>query len=108
MRSKVCLQNMGTIEISEFVSQGKISHTINLNTVYLVLFKNPRDKYQVLLMVRKMFPGKSHFFMDCFDDVTSVPYGYLMIDLKAKKTDDFRLRTDLFSDMSVVYVHKRK
>lgn len=60
-----------------------------------------------MLMARQMFPGKSHFFMDCFDNATSVPYGYLMIDFKAKTPDDFRLRTDLLSDLPVVYVPKR-
>ena len=39
--------------------QGKSSRTINLNTNYIILFKNPRDKYQVYLLARQMFPGQS-------------------------------------------------
>ncbi|KAM7406688.1 hypothetical protein PAMP_001045 [Pampus punctatissimus] len=88
--------------------QGKASRTINLNTNYLVLFKNPRDKYQVMLMAKQMFPGKSKFFMECFENATSVPYGYLLIDYKARTPDDLRLRTDLLSDAPVVYVPKNK
>ena len=88
--------------------QGKVSRTINLNTNYLVLFKNPRDKYQVMLMARQMFPGKSAFFMECFEDATSVPYGYLLVDYKARTPDHLRLRTDLLSDVPVVYVSKNK
>ena len=86
--------------------QGKVSRTINLNTNYLVLFKNPRDKYQVMLMARQMFPRNSTFFS--FEDATSVPYGYLLIDYKARTPDHLRLRTDLLSDVPVVYVSKNK
>ena len=42
--------------------QGKSSRTISLNTNYLVLFKNPRDKYQITLLGRQMFPGNKIFF----------------------------------------------
>ena len=79
-----------------------------MNTNYLVLFKNPRDKYQVMLMARQMFPGKSTFFMECFEDATSAPYGYLLIDYKSRTPDHLRLRTDLLSDVPVVYVSKNK
>ena len=37
--------------------QGKASRTICLNTNYLVLFINPRGKYQITLIGRQMSPG---------------------------------------------------
>ncbi len=56
--------------------QGKASRTISLNTNYLVLFKNPRDKYQISLLGRQMFPGNTKYFLEAFNDATSSTYGY--------------------------------
>lgn len=87
--------------------QGKSSRTISLNTNYLVLFKNPRDKYQIALMGRQMFPGNTKYFLEAFNDATSPSYGYLLLDYKAKTPDHLRLRTALLSDRPVVYIPKK-
>lgn len=88
--------------------QGKSSRTISLNTNYLILFKNPRDKYQIMLLGRQMFPGNTKYFLEAFNDATSATYGYLLIDYKAKTPDYLRLRTNLLSDRPVVYIPKQK
>lgn len=87
--------------------QGKASRTISLNTNYLVLFKNPRDKYQISLLGRQMFPGNVKYFMEAYNDATKQPYGYLMIDYKAKTPDLLRLRTNLLAEHQVVYIPKK-
>ena len=88
--------------------QGKASRTISLNTNYLVLFKNPRDKYQVTLLGKQMFPGNTKYFLEAFNDATSSAYGYLLIDYKAATPDQLRLRTGLLSKQQVVYMPKKK
>ena len=40
--------------------QGKESRTMSLNTQYLVLFKSPRDKQQISILSRQMYPNRSH------------------------------------------------
>ncbi len=55
--------------------QGKASRTISLNTNYLVLFKNPRDKCQITLLGRQMFPGSTKNFLEAFNNATSLPTG---------------------------------
>ena len=37
--------------------QGKESRTMSLNSQYLVLYNNPRDQQQVMVLARQMFPG---------------------------------------------------
>ena len=37
--------------------QGTGSRSISLNSHYLVLFKNPRDKLQILTLAKQMYPG---------------------------------------------------
>ena len=49
----------------------------------MVLFKNPHDKYQILLIARQMFPCRTKCFLEPFADATSTPYGYLLVDFKA-------------------------
>lgn len=48
--------------VQNLFMQGKASRTISLNTNYTVLFKNPRDKYQITLIARQMFSCKTTFF----------------------------------------------
>ena len=42
--------------------QGKESRTMSLNSQYLVLFNNPRDQQQVMVLARQMYPGQSEKF----------------------------------------------
>ncbi len=71
---------------------------MNLNTHYIVLFKNPRDVGQVATLARQMYPGKSKFVVEAFRDATDKPYGYLLIDLKPETDENYRLRTNIFPD----------
>lgn len=88
--------------------QGKKSRTINLNTKYMVLFKNPRDKLQIVTLSRQMYPGKSRFFLESFEDATRDPYGYLLVDLRSDTPEELRLRTGFFPpSIPAVYVIKK-
>jgi hypothetical protein len=46
--------------------------------------------------------------MECYENATSTPFGYLLIDFKAKTPEQYRLRTDILSQHPVVYIQKRK
>jgi hypothetical protein len=71
---------------------GKENRTLNLNSHYIVLFKNPRDQQQVMILARQMYPGNTNYFMDKYKEATQKPYGYLVIDLKAGTKDEHRLQ----------------
>jgi len=92
--------------IQNLFFQGKSTRTIGLNTNYLIIFKNPRDKQQIGVLGRQMFPGNTKFFIEAYQDATSLPFSYLLIDYKTQTPERFRLRTDLLSDYPVVYVQK--
>ena len=59
----------------------KESHTMSLNSQYLVLFNNPRDQKQVMVLARQMCPSQSEMFLRTCRMATSKPFGYLLIDL---------------------------
>jgi len=81
--------------------------TSRINAQYLILMKNPSDRLQIKNLGRQLFPGSKHF-EEAFDDATSTPYGYLLIDLSQTTPDNMRLRSNIFPDNHgmVVYVPK--
>ncbi|CAF1088637.1 unnamed protein product [Brachionus calyciflorus] len=52
-------------------SKAKFTRTLNLNSHYLILFNNPRDRLQIGTLARQMFPNKVKFFMEAFEDAAS-------------------------------------
>ena len=86
---------------------GKEMRTVSLNSHYIILFKNPRDRLQISTLARQMYPGQSQFLVKAFQDATQEAYGYLIIDLKPTTSDKLRIRTGMLpSDRQLVYVHK--
>ena len=75
---------------------------------YIVMFKNTRNKLQISHLVRQMNPGRVKFVHELFNDATTVPNGYLLIDLKQETPDGLRLRTSSFPDGAVHYVYLPK
>jgi len=87
--------------------QSKHTRTISLNAHYLVLFKNVRDTTQIANLARQMFPSKSNYMIESYRDATSVPFGYLLVDLKPDTDERFRLRTNIFpGETHYVYIRK--
>jgi hypothetical protein len=81
--------------------------TLSLNSHYLILFKNPRDHLQIATLARQMYPGKSQFLVEAFEDATKQPHGYILIDLKPQTEEELRIRSNILpSDKMIVYVHK--
>ena len=89
-------RNLSVIYIVQnLFHKGKGNRSINLNSHYLVLFKIPRDKLQVLTLAKQMYPGRTNFFLKQYEEAVRRPYGYLLIDLKTTTRDDCRLRTNV-------------
>ena len=80
--------------------QGKACRDIAFNTQYLVLFNNPIDRQQVATLTRRIYPSTSAMFMKRFEEATSRPYGYLVIDLKLSTSEQDRLQTDIFDEFT--------
>ena len=81
--------------VQNLFHKGKGSRSISLNSHYLVLFKNPRDKVQVLTIAKQMYPGRTDFFLKQYEGAVRRTFGYLLIDLKTTTQDDCRLRTNV-------------
>lgn len=81
--------------------------TRNLNTHYLVLFKNPRDRTVIDFIARQAFPHDRKFLMNAFNDATrNTSHSYLFLDFTQRCPDDLRVLTDIFNDKDGVLVYK--
>ena len=102
-------RNMSVIFMTQnlFV-QGKQMRSVSLNAHYLIVFKNPRDKAQFACLSRHMYPSKQKFLIECFENATQGPYGYIFLDFKQTTKDELRVRTRIFPDEeNIVYVIKQ-
>ena len=90
-------RNISIVYLTQNVfPQGKSCRYIALNTQYLVLFNNPIDRQQVATLARRIYPSTSVTCMKQFEEATSRPYGYLVVDLKSGTSEQDRLRTNIF------------
>lgn len=91
-------------------NQGKGRRDISLNSHYIVCFKNPRDKQQILTLSRQVSPENPKYIQEAFIDATTKPHGYLLFDLKQSTPELHRIRTSIFpSDIpsDIVYIPKK-
>jgi adenylate kinase family enzyme len=89
--------------------QGGGHRTRNLNTHYLVIFKNPRDKTVIDFLSRQVYPNNRKFLINVFEDATkNRPHGYLFMDFTQDCPDDVRIRTDIFNKRTGALIYKQK
>jgi hypothetical protein len=43
-----------------------------------------------------MYPGSTKYMLEAYQDATSKPFGYLLIDLKPQTDERIRLRSNIF------------
>ena len=78
----------------------KLGQVVELQKNHIVLFKSPREVMQFSTFTVKLGLGTKR--VDCYWDVTSVPDGYLLIDLSPRKNDRLRSFTKLWIDSLIL------
>lgn len=92
--------------VQNFFIKGGEARNISLNSHYIVLFKNPRDKSISTMLAKQMFPGRSSQFRQIFEHATRSPFSYLFIDCKPDTPDEVRLLTDVLGEKEVIYAYQ--
>ena len=102
-------RNISVIQIVQnLFGKNKEHRTISLNSHYLVVFKNPRDKSQIMHLGKQMFPGQTHYVTEAYKSATEKPHGYLLFDLTQDTPDNLRLRTNIFpGELHTVFIPKK-
>ena len=88
--------NMSVIFLTQNLFH-KNQRSISLNSDYIVLFKNARDQSQIYNLARQVMPTNSKFLIWAYQDATSKPHSYLLMDLTPAMDDRYRIRTRIFS-----------
>jgi len=60
------------------------------------------------MLARQMYPNDSRFAVEAYRDATSLPYGYLLVDLKPEQDDWYRLRINIFPGDETQFVYVKK
>ena len=103
--------NLSVIFITQNIfHQGKSQRDISLNAHYIVVFRNLRDRAQIRHLSRQVCPENPLFLQEAYQDATSRPFGYLLLDLKQDTPENCRFRSAIFPDdtQRFVYVPKKK
>lgn len=82
--------------------------TCNLNSQYLIVFKNPRDRLQVSCLSRQVVPDNPKFLMGAYNDACARPHGYLFMDLKQATPEHLRFRDSIFPSETNFFVDKKR
>ena len=82
--------------LQKFFHQGKYGRDISLNSHYLILFRNKRDKNIIKILGTQIGLGKE--LENVYLDATNEPYGYIMIDLTPSTDSTYILRSHIFPD----------
>jgi len=73
----------------------------------MMVFRNPRDSLGIATLAKQMFPKHTNYLLDAFQDATSKPYGYLMIDCHQLTPENMRLRTNILpNERQIAYVKR--
>ena len=83
--------------------QGKYARSLNLNTHWMIVLRNPRDTSQIATLGKQT--GFGNTLKEAYRDATSKPYGYLVIDLSPHREENYCLKTNIFpNDDQIVYM----
>jgi len=76
--------------------QGPSSRVVSLNSMYIVVFKNPRDKTQIVHLARQVYPENISGFHKTYLDVCKDPHSCLFLDFTQSTNSLLRFRTKIF------------
>lgn len=94
--------------IQNLFNKGSSQRTVSLNCHYDVVFKNSRDITQFRVMARQMQAQNSKWLISSFEDATSQPYGYLVLDHHTKTPEDRRYVTCILPGERLTVYNPRK
>jgi GTPase SAR1 family protein len=103
-------ENISVIFLSQNIfMKGSCARDISLNSSYLILFDNPRDRQQIRVVGQQMFPKKTKGFMEIFDDAVTGKNGfkYILYDFKPTTEERMRIQTGIIpGEERIIYTLK--
>jgi hypothetical protein len=79
---------------------------LSLNSHYLVLFKQIRDKTQITHLATQICPRKRDFFIDAYTSATASPFTHFIVSLRQETPELLRYFSDIFSEFPTFHIPK--
>lgn len=83
----------------------KIYRTLSLNTHYIILMKNDRDRQQISFLGRQVCPSNPSYIVQSYSEATKRPYEYLILDFRVDTPSTIKLRSHIFPHQFPVRVY---
>ena len=89
--------NCFTILLSQTLfDKSRDLRTLSINTQYLVLFNNPRDRMSISQLGKQVFPGKVDLLNQAYKKATKqCLYGNILLDFHQRQDDRIRVRSHI-------------
>jgi len=99
--------NCSIIHLVQNIFYGGL-RTARVNSQYLVLMRSPSDGLQIQTLARQIYPKNQKFLIEAYDDATTEPFTYLLLDLHQLCDNKLRIRTKIFpTEDQIVYITKK-
>ena len=97
--------NCSVILLSQnLFDQNKNFRPVSLNSQYITVFKNPRDKAQIHHFAKQFHPENPSYIVKSFEAATRAPYSYVLFDNHQTTPDHLRMRSRIFSHQQPMQV----
>ena len=96
--------NMSVIFLTQNLFHPK-QRNISLNSDYMVVFKNVRDKSQFTNLSKHFMPNHTSFLKWVYEDATKLPHSYLFLDMKPDTDERIRIRTNILPGEEPQYAY---
>ena len=96
--------NMSVIFLTQNLFHPK-QRNISLNSDYMVVFKNVRDKSQFTNLSKQFMPNHTSFLKWVYEDATKLPHSYLFLDMKPDTDERIRIRTNILPGEEPQYAY---
>ena len=75
------------------------------NASYMIIFRSPRDAAQIRCLAYQIYLecDKAKALIKTFHEITSKPFGYMLLDFKPGTRDDRRIASEVLSDSPLFY-----
>ena len=78
--------------------KGKYNTSISRKAQYMALFRCPADRRQIGIMADRIFDKNKPAFMEIYNNITSKPYSYVIVDNKADTPSRRQVMAEVFGD----------
>lgn len=93
-----------TIVLHNLFHQSKCMRTLALNCTHYIVYKVVRDSSSLITLNKQIYPGQPKFLLSAYNQATSKPYGYIVIDLNQNTPEELRVISNIFDREITVYL----